>query len=190
MQTRNRFMRSRRGFVGSLGTALLFAPSLLRAETLGTAKRNTSGFYTHDWRDHFDMVGVGLIISDTSTKMLQHWSSDGTMRIYPTSVPLTDELTRRGYTEVTEKRKNPSWAPTESMRARDPSLPVRVAGGAPDNPLGTRALYLSWQYYRIHGTQDRNKIGRRSSSGCIGLYNEHVEHLYDVVPVGTRVKLI
>ena len=60
----------------------------------------------------------------------------------------------------------------------------------PLNPLGTRALYLSWQYYRIHGTQDTRKIGRRSSSGCIGLYNEHIEEIYARAPVGTQVKLI
>ena len=52
------------------------------------------------------------------------------------------------------------------------------------------ALYLSWQYYRIHGTQDTRKIGRSSSNGCIGLYNEHIEEVFDLVPVGTQVKLI
>ena len=60
----------------------------------------------------------------------------------------------------------------------------------PDNPLGTHALYLSWTYYRIHGTHDTRKIGRRSSNGCIGLYNEHIEALYDMSKVGTQVLLI
>lgn len=112
------------------------------------------------------------------------------MRVYPTSVPLTDELTRRGYTEVVEKRENPSWAPTPSMRERNPEWPAFIPGGDPTNPLGTRALYLSWQYYRIHGTQDTRKIGRRSSNGCIGLYNHQIEEVYDRCPVGTQVKLI
>ena len=112
------------------------------------------------------------------------------MRIYPTSVPMTEELTRRGYTEVVEKRKNPGWAPTPSMRKRNPEWPAYIEGGDPINPLGTRALYLSWQYYRIHGTQDTRKIGRRSSNGCIGLFNEKIEEVYDRTPVGTQVKLI
>jgi L,D-transpeptidase ErfK/SrfK len=51
-------------------------------------------------------------------------------------------------------------------------------------------LYLSWQYYRIHGTHDTRKIGRRSSNGCIGLYNEHVQELYEFAIVGTQVLLI
>jgi L,D-transpeptidase ErfK/SrfK len=112
------------------------------------------------------------------------------MRIYPTSVPLTDELTKRGYTEVVEKRKNPGWAPTPSMRERNPEWPAYVEGGDPTNPLGTRALYLSWTYYRIHGTQDTRKIGRKSSNGCIGLYNRQIEEVYDRAPLGTQVKLI
>ncbi len=155
-----------------------------------SVQRNVSSFRTHDWQDHFDALGVGLIISDTTTRVLQHWTADGDMRIYPTSVPLTDELTKRGYTEVTEKRANPGWAPTPSMRKRNPEWPAYVQGGDPSNPLGTRALYLSWQYYRIHGTHDTRKIGRRSSNGCIGLYNEHIEEVFDRTKVGTKVKLI
>ena len=65
-----------------------------------------------------------------------------------------------------------------------------VEGGAPDNPLGVRGLYLSWPAYLIHGTHDTRKIGRRSSNGCIGLYNEHVIELYDIAQVGTQVLLI
>lgn len=182
---------NRRSFL--LGSGLILAaPSLALSQTRSnqTTARNVSAFALHDWQDHFDRLGNGIIISDTNAMVLQHWTSDGQMRIYPTSVPLTDELTRRGYTEVVEKRKNPSWAPTPSMRERNPEWPERVPGGDPSNPLGTRALYLSWTYYRIHGTHDTRKIGRKSSNGCIGLFNEQIEEVYDRTPVGTQVKLI
>lgn len=190
MQAGSRSTTSRRAFAGSLGATLLLAPSMVGAATAGHVRRNASSLRAHAWEDHFDALGVGLIISDTSSRALQHWTADGEMHLYPTSVPMSEEFTRRGYTEVVEKRKNPSWMPTPSMRERDPDLPARIAGGDPSNPLGTRALYLSWQHYRIHGTHDTRKIGRRSSSGCIGLYNEHIEEVFDRVPVGTRVKLI
>lgn len=180
---------NRRSLIAISG-AFLMPPHTLRAEEAGVVRRNISSFVLHNWRDHFDRLGKGIIISDTVTKVLQHWTEDEEMRIYPTSVPLTDELTKRGYTEVVEKRENPSWAPTPSMRERNPEWPAYVPGGDPSNPLGTRALYLSWQYYRIHGTQDTRKIGRRSSNGCIGLYNEHIEEVFDRTPVGTQVKLI
>lgn len=182
---------NRRSFILGSGIALA-SPSLALSQTQPseTTSRNMSAFALHQWQDHFDTLGKGIIISDTNSMFLQHWTTDGQMRIYPTSVPLTEDLTRRGYTEVVEKRKNPSWAPTPAMRERNPEWPLRVPGGDPTNPLGTRALYLSWTYYRIHGTADTRKIGRKSSNGCIGLYNEQVEEVYDRTPVGTQVKLI
>lgn len=181
---------SRRRLIAASVVFTFASPAILRAQDADAVRRNTSSFRIHDWRDHFDQLGAGIIISDTVTKAMQHWTSDGEMRLYPTSVPMTDDLTRRGYTEVIEKRVNPGWAPTPSMRERNPEWPVYLPGGDPSNPLGTRALYLSWQYYRIHGTHDTRKIGRRSSNGCIGLFNEHIEEVFDRAPVGTQVKLI
>ena len=87
------------------------------------------------------------------------------------------------------KRVGPDWRPTPSMLIRNPEYPEYIAPG-PENPLGTHALYLGWTYYRIHGTNDTRKIGRQSSNGCIGLYNEHIEELFGLAKVGTQVLLI
>lgn len=171
------------------GVIALAAPSVLRAQETVPARSNISSFRLHAWQDHFDSLGKGILLSDTNTKVLQHWTADGQMLIYPTSVPLSDDLTRRGYTEVIRKVEGPSWAPTPAMKERNPEWPDFVGPG-PDNPLGTHALYLSWQYYRIHGTNDTRKIGRKSSNGCIGLYNEQIEEVCARAPVGTQVKLI
>ena len=181
----------RRGFLmaGASGVIALATPTLLLAEEASAVRRNMSAFRLHDWRDHFDSLGKGILLSDTNTRVLQHWTADGEMRIYPTSVPLSDELTRRGYTEVVFKDEAPDWAPTPSMIERDPTLPRYMPPG-PDNPLGIRAMHLSWQYYRIHGTNDTRKIGRKSSNGCIGLYNEQIVEVFNRTPVGTQVKLI
>ncbi|GAA3863283.1 L,D-transpeptidase [Celeribacter arenosi] len=154
-----------------------------------TTRRNISSFRTVAWQDHFDQIGKGAIVADTVSRALHFWSVDGDYKLYPTSVPISEELTKRGYTEVIKKVEGPTWTPTPSMRERDPSLP-RVVPAGPKNPLGTHALYLSWQYYRIHGTHDTRKIGRLSSDGCIGLYNEMIADLYSRVPVGTQVRVI
>lgn len=180
----------RRDIIVGLGSAVLFTPSVLRAQEVETSRRNTSSFLLHKWQDHFDRLGRGILLSDTRTKTLQHWTSDGEMRIYPTSVPLSNELTKRGYTEVVEKRVAPGWGPTPSMRRRNPDWPAYIQGGDPRNPLGSHALYLGWTYYRIHGTQDNRKIGRRSSNGCIGLYNEQIAEVFGRTPLGTQVKLL
>lgn len=51
-------------------------------------------------------------------------------------------------------------------------------------------MYLAWPAYLIHGTHDTRKIGRRSSSGCIGLYNEHIAELFAKTEVGTKVLVL
>lgn len=91
-----------------------------------------------------------------------------------------------GTEKITAIKRWPDWRPPDDMRRRDPRLPVLVEGG-PRNPLGAAALYLGDTLYRIHGTNDPNSIGTRTSSGCIRMHNEHVLHLMQRVKVGTVV---
>lgn len=153
------------------------------------SRRNISAFTQRHWSAFFPTLGKGVILADISSKALHYWSADGSHRVFPCSIPVSEELTRRGKTEVVRKAENPRWTPTPDMRRRDPALPVSVAGGDVMNPLGPRALYLAWPAYLVHGTHDTRKIGRRSSSGCYGLYNEHILALYDMVEVGTQVAI-
>ena len=183
--------------LGAAAAGLFPAPAVFAQQTDSPvaeenvfARRNISSFRVNDWRDHFSNLKNGVILSDTNSRVLQFWSEDESVyKIYPTSVPLTDQLTRRGYTKVIRKVVGPSWRPTPAMKKRNPEWPDFVGPGE-DNPLGTHALYLSWQYYRIHGTNDTRKIGRRSSNGCIGLFNEQIAELFELAKVGTQVKLI
>lgn len=159
-------------------------------ENTQRAVRNTQSFRTVDWRSHFSNLRNGAILADTASRALHFWSEDEQIYLlYPCSVPMTEEFTRRGRTSITEKRFRPTWVPTPNMRQRDPSLPAIVHPG-PDNPLGTRAMNLGWQYYRIHGIDNPAKIGRKASNGCFGLYNHHVEYLYEIARVGTQVVVI
>lgn len=189
---------SRRAMLGGLSAAAtaLAAPALAQEATLSEAepdaltRRNVSGFRAHRWQPYFSSLRNGAILVDTKVRALHYWSEDQTVfKVYPTSVPLTPEMTRLGRTSITQKVVGPTWAPTPSMKRRNPEYPDFVPAG-PDNPLGTHALYLSWRYYRIHGTHDTRKIGRQSSSGCIGLYNEDIQQLFDFAKVGTQVLLI
>lgn len=207
--TNNKFLRpNRRGFLAgsaALGS-LLAAPAVLaqsrpadpsmanstelETSVLGTTPRNISSFRTLQWRDYFPNLRRGAILADIDSRAVHYWSEDESIyRLYPSSVPMSDELTRRGSTSVVQLVEGPEWRPTPSMRERNPDWPEYVGPG-PDNPLGSHALYLSWQFYRIHGTHDTRKIGRRSSNGCIGLYNEHIAELYSYAQVGMQVLLI
>ena len=62
-----------------------------------------------------------------------------------------------------------------------------VEGGASDNPLGHRAMYLDWSLLRIHGTPSRGSIGSAVSNGCVRMLNEDVIDLYDRVHLGAPV---
>ncbi|MEP4196307.1 MAG: L,D-transpeptidase [Aliishimia sp.] len=195
--------QTRRGFLA--GSASLLASPVI-AQTSGafengatteverdlddSVRRNISSFRTLEWEPYFTDLKGGAILVDIDSRAVHYWSEDRSIyKLYPSSVPLTEELTRRGRTKVTLKDPSPSWRPTPSMKIRNPEWPEFIGPG-PDNPLGTRSLHLSWTYYRIHGTHDTRKIGRRSSNGCIGLYNQHIEELYEMANLGTQVLLI
>ena len=189
---------TRRHFIVTAASTTLAAPALaqtensteIEAEISQTVRRNISSFRTLDWRPYFSNLRGGAILVDVTSRALHYWSEDEALyKLYPTSVPMTEDLTRLGRTSVIRKVEGPSWRPTPAMKIRNPDWPDLIEPG-PDNPLGTHALYLSWQYYRIHGTHDTRKIGRRSSNGCIGLYNEHIAELFEYAKVGTQVLLI
>ena len=121
---------SRRRLLATSGAALR-TPQLLRAQEPGQApreysneppvSRNSSSFVTQRWQDHFDTLGLGAIVADTTSRALHYWSADGqTYKVYPTSVPATEELTKRGYTEIVRKKEGPDWTPTASMMERFP----------------------------------------------------------------------
>ena len=192
---------SRRAVLGTAAAfgATLAAPALaqsgagtieLEGDVSSNYRRNVSSFRSLQWQPYFTNLNKGAILVDTTSRAAHFWSADESIyKLYPTSVPLTEDLTRRGRTHVVRKVVGPEWRPTPAMKLRNPEWPDYVGPG-PDNPLGTHALYLSWQYYRIHGTHDTRKIGRRSSNGCIGLYNEHISELFSLAQVGTQVLLI
>ncbi|MDR7124230.1 L,D-transpeptidase [Pseudotabrizicola sp. 4114] len=201
MSVEDRTRLNRRAFLGTaaagLGAGLSPAFAMNGSTEMdasvaaGSVRNNVSSFRMLRWQDYFDNTRNGAILVDLTSRALHYWSDDqATYRLYPTSVPLSEDLTRRGRTEVVQKVVAPSWRPTPSMKERNPEWPDVVEGGSPDNPLGSHALYLSWTYYRIHGTHDTRKIGRRSSNGCVGLYNEHISELFAMTKVGTQVLLI
>lgn len=98
-----------------------------------------------------------------------------------------------GETEVVSKARDPHWYVPASVRkehaeAGDP-LPAVVPPG-PDNPLGHFVLKLDMPGYLIHGTNQPIGVGMRVSHGCIRLYPENIELLYELVDNGTQVSIV
>lgn len=144
---------------------------------------------------------AGTIVVDPRQRFLFHVHQGGRATRYGVGVG-RQGFSWSGEATVNSKQEWPDWYPPQEMIDRDPSIRAQltqlqsglgVAGGL-RNPLGARALYL-WQggrdtLYRIHGTLEPYTIGRNVSSGCIRMINQDAMHLYDRVPVGTRVVVL
>ncbi|MGH4049835.1 MAG: L,D-transpeptidase family protein [Clostridium sp.] len=59
----------------------------------------------------------------------------------------------------------------------------------PGGPFGSRWMGLSKPHYGIHGTNKPSSIGTAASNGCVRMYANDVEDLFNFVSVGTVVKI-
>jgi len=122
----------------------------------------------------------GTIVVDTRERFLYYVLPDRKVIRY--GVAVGDEAYGwTGTARVARKAEWPNWNPPAEMIARWPH--VHPTKGGPENPLGARALYLfdgnKDTLYRIHGTNEPEKIGQAVSSGCIRMRNIDVIDLYN-----------
>ena len=136
-----------------------------------------------------DAEPEGIVINLADMRLYYFAEPGGPMQSFPIGIGREGLLTPLGSTEVVRKQKDPTWRPTARMRTENPELPEAVGPG-PDNPLGNRAMYLGWPQYLIHGTNKPLGIGRRTSSGCVRMYPEDVEYLFDRIATGTKVTVV
>ena len=112
---------------------------------------------------------------------------------YPMSIGRMDWATPLGRTRVVAKVRNPAWYPPESVRAEhaaEGDILPRVVPPGPKNPLGARAMRLDIPGYLIHGTNRPDGVGMRVTHGCIRMFPEDIEFLFEHVPVNTPVRII
>mgnify|MGYP000486508959 CR=1 FL=1 len=129
------------------------------------------------------------IIINLAEPRLYYFTPDGPVRTFPIGIGREGLDTPTGETYVARKRRNPAWRPTREARADDPSLPAVVRAG-PQNPLGAYALDLGWPLYLIHGTNKVYGIGRRVSRGCIRMYPNDIEWMFQHVAAKTAVRVV
>ena len=88
-----------------------------------------------------------------------------------------------GLAHVEGKYIWPAWRAPPSIQRNAPVIP----GGAPNNPMGARAMTLRGGEYAIHGTDRPSSVGRFISHGCIRMYNRDIVRLFPMVAIGTPV---
>jgi lipoprotein-anchoring transpeptidase ErfK/SrfK len=134
----------------------------------------------------FDDAPAGVIVIVTSERALYLSLGNGRALRYPVAV---GKQGKRWYGTryIDGKYVNPAWSPPRDVLRDHPHMRRIYEGGAPDNPMGVRALTLSGGEYAIHGTNRPNSVGQFASYGCFRMYNEDIVDLFERVQVGTPV---
>ena len=107
------------------------------------------------------------------------------IRTYPVATAMPGFTTPVGEWTIVDKQENPTWH-NPAPNGWGAGEPATIPPG-PNNPLGTRALYLNAPDIRIHGTPAAYSIGTYASHGCIRMLISDSEALYPLVPIGARV---
>jgi L,D-transpeptidase ErfK/SrfK len=135
----------------------------------------------------------GLVINLAELRIYYYPPQRHVVISFPVGIGREGWDTPLGPSWITEKMRNPTWIVPESIRkdrAKEGiNLPVKVPPG-PDNPLGGYAMRLKQATYLIHGTNDSQGIGRRSSAGCIRLFPEDIESLFSEISIKEKVTVI
>jgi L,D-transpeptidase ErfK/SrfK len=117
----------------------------------------------------------------------------GVVMTYPMSIGRMDWETPLGRTTIISKVTDPAWYPPESIRAEHAAdgrpLP-RIVPAGPDNPLGKHAMRLGLPGYLIHGTNRPSGVGMRVTHGCVRMYPEDIDYLFNQVAVNMPVRII
>ena len=139
----------------------------------------------------------GVVLNLAEYRLYYYPKPDGDepalVMTYPISIGRMDWATPLGRTRVVAKARNPAWYVPESIlkeheEAGDP-LP-RIVPPGPKNPLGTRAMRLGIPGYLIHGTNRPAGVGMRVTHGCIRMFPEDIDFLFDEIAVDTPVRII
>ena len=135
----------------------------------------------------------GIVLNLAELRIYFYHPNSNLVSTYPVGIGRVGWKTPIGTTKITKKREHPTWHPPESIREayeeKGITLPDFVPPG-PKNPLGNYAMNLDWGGYLIHGTNQPTSVGLRSSSGCIRMYAEDIQALFNQVDTGTIVHFI
>ena len=143
------------------------------------------------------VVKEGIVLN-IATKRLFYFPIAGEGELsrvltYPIGIGRVGWETPLGATTVVSKARDPSWWVPLSVRREHAELgnPIpSVVPPGPDNPLGSRVLKLDMPGYLIHGTNAPYGVGMRVSHGCVRLYPENIELLYELVAIGEPVTIV
>ncbi|MGD9764123.1 MAG: L,D-transpeptidase family protein [Candidatus Binatia bacterium] len=110
------------------------------------------------------------------------------LRTWAVAIGENHTPTPGGAFTISSKDKNPTWYVPDSIPHSE--RPKRVVPPGPDNPMGEYRIRLSRGLYSIHGTDTPWAIGRQTTHGCIRLYPEDIDDLYELVQPKMRGQFV
>ncbi len=130
----------------------------------------------------------GITINLAEMRLYYVWQEAGQYRVrtYPLGIGSEGTESPTGQFSILDKAENPTWTVPLSIRQERPGMPAKVPPG-PANPLGKYWMKFSKEGYGIHGTNKPLGVGRQVSHGCMRLYPQHIQDLFQKVSVGTPV---
>lgn len=102
-------------------------------------------------------------------------------KLYPVRTGKIDYLTPEGDYKILTKKIDPKWSDPRTHKVYPPNHP--------ENELGTRWMGFQGSSLGIHGTIHPESIGSYASNGCVGMLKDDVEELFDLIGVGTPIKI-
>lgn len=91
---------------------------------------------------------------------------------------------------VTVMVENPNYCYDPKNYNHDASIGKMMIQPGPRNPVGAIWIGLNLPGYGIHGTPAPGTVGRAESRGCFRLTNWNAQKLFEMIKVGTRVKIV
>lgn len=109
------------------------------------------------------------------------------VKTFPIGIGDQEWQTPVGNYLIREKQIQPTWFIPPLLQEK---YGIKIIAPGPDNPLGEYWMGLGESGYGIHGTNIPWSIGRLVTHGCIRLYPEDMEQLFDLAVYGTTVEII
>lgn len=120
------------------------------------------------------------LVCDVPSNTLTLYNGGRFLAQWPVRTGRVPGTTPEGEFRILNKKTGPTWRPGNGF-VYEP--------GDPNNELGTRWMAFEGDLLGIHGTLHPETVGHYASNGCIGMRTPDVEELFDLVTVGTPLRI-
>jgi L,D-transpeptidase ErfK/SrfK len=143
----------------------------------------------------------GIVVNLPELRLYYFDPKSGQVSTFPIGAGKEGWSTPSTFATVTEKTANPTWVVPASILAEHEASGDPIPGlmkadwgsyvpPGDLNPLGAYRLRLSIPGYLLHGTNSPIGVGRQVTHGCMRLFPEDIESLFNMVSVGTPVYIV